>query len=240
MFNDIFSKESTPKKDSSNKSDSREGGKIKIPQEKTGGGGGDSTKKYLPEIIIDYREKNSLVPAELSGIGHKIKLKELKVADYLVNEVAIERKTLQDLTQSMINRRLKKQLEEIKQYPKHLLLIETKTLIFENSIKGFILSILLNHKVPIIFTNSPKETANYISILSRKRPKKQKINPSKKQFSFYEQQNYILQSFPDIGQKKSEQLLEKFKSLNKIFQATEDELKPILGRKSKQFLNQLN
>jgi Fanconi anemia group M protein len=229
MFNDIFSKElSKPVKTEDNETCKNNwvGGRV-------------TTKKDLPEITIDYREKNSFVPAELSALGHKIKLKELKVADYLVNEIAIERKTLSDFTQSMINRRLKKQLEEIKQYTKHLLLIETKTLIFENSIKGFILSILLNHKVPIIFTNSPKETANYISILSKQKPSKQKINPTKKQLSFYEQQKYILQSFPNIGQKKSEELLEKFKSLNNIFNAKEEELKLILGKKAKQFLNQL-
>jgi len=56
------------------------------------------TKKEIkkPKIIIDYREKNSLVASELIKLGLEIEFKELKVADYIVKGVAIERKTISD------------------------------------------------------------------------------------------------------------------------------------------------
>jgi len=43
----------------------------------------------LPKVIVDYREKNSFVPANLLKLGMEIEFKELKVADYLVNGIAI-------------------------------------------------------------------------------------------------------------------------------------------------------
>ena len=81
----------------------------------------ESQKK---RIIVDYREKNSLVISKLIKLNFEIEFKELKVADYLVKDVAIERKTVSDFISSMLNRRLLKQLEELQQYPKKLLIIE--------------------------------------------------------------------------------------------------------------------
>jgi len=51
-------------------------------------------EKEKPKIIIDYREKNSLIPSILNSLGVEIELKELKVADYIVKDVAIEREKL--------------------------------------------------------------------------------------------------------------------------------------------------
>ena len=64
------------------------------------------TKKEKPKekLIVDYREKNSLVASELINLGFEIEFKELKVADYIVKGVAIERKTISDFISSMINK----------------------------------------------------------------------------------------------------------------------------------------
>ncbi|MBU2615550.1 MAG: Hef nuclease, partial [Nanoarchaeota archaeon] len=68
------------------------------------------------KVVVDYREKNSLVISELVSLGFDVKLTPLKVADYLVKDVAIERKTVPDFISSMINKRLANQLEELNQY----------------------------------------------------------------------------------------------------------------------------
>lgn len=52
----------------------------------------EKPKQERQRIIIDYREKNSLVASTLVELGFEIQFRELKVADYLVNNVAIERK----------------------------------------------------------------------------------------------------------------------------------------------------
>jgi ERCC4-type nuclease len=209
-----------------------------------------STKKILEKpikkekIIIDFREKNSLVPAKLKKINLEIELKELKVGDYLVKETIIERKTVNDFASSMINGRLKKQLNEIKQYENFLLIIEGDLNkiknIHPNSIRGFILSICFHYKVPIIFTQNEEETAKYISIIANKQKKESSVNPIKSNLTIEDQQKFILQSFPGIGVKKSIQLLKEFKNLKKIFLANEKDLEPILGKKSKEFINWLN
>ena len=58
------------------------------------------------KIIIDHREKNSLVSSELHKKGYEIEFQQLKVADYLVNDIAIERKTVSDFKSSIINKRM--------------------------------------------------------------------------------------------------------------------------------------
>ena len=78
-------------------------------------------------IIIDTREKQSLVAAELLEQNANIKFEKLDIADYLINDIAIERKTFSDFVSSMIDKRILKQLKEIKKYPQHFLIIEGAT-----------------------------------------------------------------------------------------------------------------
>ena len=72
-------------------------------------------KSERDRIIIDYREKNSLVASHLVKLGFEIEFRELKVGDYVIKDVVIERKTVSDFVSSMINQRLLKQIEELKQ-----------------------------------------------------------------------------------------------------------------------------
>jgi ERCC4-type nuclease len=110
----------------------------------------------------------------------------------------------------------------------------------KNALKGFIISITLNHKIPIIFTENENETATYISLLAKRKQTSHSINPKKANLSQKEQLEYILQSFPKIGPTKSKQLLKKFKTLKNIFQEKEENLKPILNKNAFQFISLLN
>src|SRR3989344_7734443 len=157
-----------------------------------------SNKKGKPKekkneilILIDNRERNSLVPSELSSLGFKIEFQQLPVADYLINNIAIERKSISDFKSSIINKRLPLQLLELKQYSSYLLIIEgSKKELFNslgmhrNAVRGFILSALLDLRIPIIFTKSEKETAQYLSVLAKKQEKSSpSIRASKITFS---------------------------------------------------------
>lgn len=202
-------------------------------------------KKLEKKIIIDYREKNSLIVSELISLGLKVEIKELKVADYIVRDVAIERKTVSDFITSMKNRRLVKQLEELQQYENRLLIIEgidEQELYTDsedwigmhpNSIRGFLLSILLKYRVPIIFTKNYEDTAKFISVLSKRaEPKEAPLNVKKKALNKKEQLQFIIEGFPGIGPKTAKKLLEKFKTIKKIINADEEELKEIIGKKA--------
>ena len=74
------------------------------------------------KIEVDHREKNSLVVSELVKLGFEISWAQLPVADYIVNGVAIERKTISDLKSSVIDKRIISQLLEL-QCPQHNILV---------------------------------------------------------------------------------------------------------------------
>lgn len=192
------------------------------------------------KITIDYRERNSLVASHLVKIGFEIEFKELKIGDYIVKDTIIERKTVQDFLNSMINHHLANQIEELKQYENKLLIIEgisEQDIYTENSrginanaVRGFILSILLKHKIPIVFSKNSEDTAKFINVLSKKgEDNKINLNAKKKTLDKKEQLQFIIESFPGIGPKKAKKLLEKFGTIQNIILSSTEDLKEILG-----------
>lgn len=199
-------------------------------------------QKEKQKIIIDYREKNSLVVSELISSGFEIEIKELKVADYLVNNIAIERKTISDFISSMINRRLTRQLQDLQQYENKFIIIEgveeqelysdEKEGISSNAIRGFLLSIILKYKIPIIFSKNYEDTAKFINILARKKEKESSLNVTKKSLNKKERLQFILEGFPGIGPKTAKKLLSEFKTLKNIINCPIEELNKAIGKKA--------
>jgi len=146
----------------------------------------------------------------------------------------------------MINHRLINQIEELKQYENKLLLIEgieeqelyndeNKTGVHANSIRGFLLSITLKHKIPVIFTKDYKDTAKFISLIASKKEQEMTIRANKKSLNNHEQAQFILEGFPGIGPRTAKELLKKFKTLKNIFNATNEELTEVIGKKAEIF-----
>lgn len=198
-------------------------------------------------IIADYREKNSLVASEMISLGMEVEFRELKVADYLVGSVAIERKTVGDFVSSMKNKRLTRQMEEIQQYRDRLLIIEgvdeqelyTDSEDFAgmhpNAIRGFLLSILLKHKVPIIFSKDYGDTARFMSVLAKKKSGEISLNVVKKNLNKKERMQFIVEGFPGIGPKTAKKLLKRFKSIKKVINADAKDLKETIGKRAEVF-----
>ena len=188
------------------------------------------------EITIDTREKQSLIASYLIEKHQSIKFEKLDIADYLIGNTAIERKTFSDFISSMINKRLFQQLNEIKKYPKHILIIEnlnnkySESGINENAVKGMILSVLLDYQIPIIFTKNEEDTANFLILLAKRQNKDKReisMRPTKSNQTLEEQKRFILEGFPGIGPSLSKELLNNFKSLRNVFNASDEELKQI-------------
>lgn len=204
-------------------------------------------KEKKSKVIMDYREKNSMVYSQLIGLGIEVEVKELKVADYIVNDVAIERKTVQDFISSMLNKRLTNQLQGLQQYKNRILIIEgieehelysngvPDTGIHPNAIRGFLLSIILSYKTPIIFTKDSEDTARFISVLSKRQKKELSLNVSKKNLNKRERMQFILEGFPGIGPKTAKKLLSHFKTLRELFNASIEELRELIGKKAEVF-----
>jgi len=198
------------------------------------------------EIIIDYREKNCLLISELKKKNFDIKFRELKVADYIVKGIAIERKTISDFISSIKNNHLINQLKELQQYEKKLLLIEgideqelynkeNSTGMHSNSIRGFLLSILLKYNIPIIFTKNSEDSAEYIELISRKKSTEQPLNITKKTLNKKEQMQFIIESFSGIGPKTAKKLLKKFNTIQNIITSPQEKLKELIGEKAEIF-----
>lgn len=216
------------------------------------------------KIIIDYREKNSLIASELIKEGFDIEFRELKIADYIINNIAIERKTIPDFISSMINKRIIRQLQELQHYENRLLIIEgtseqelygddidknnfsnniinfeanenKRRAIHPNAIRGFLLSITIKQKIPIILTKNYEDTARYLSLLAKKKERESSLNVTKKSLNKKERLQFILEGFPGIGPKTSKKLLEKFGSIKKIVNASIEELTKIIGKKADVF-----
>jgi Fanconi anemia group M protein len=207
-----------------------------------------------PKITADYREKGSLVISELVALGIDVEIKELKVADYIITGTAIERKTVSDFISSMKNGRLVSQLEGLRQYESRLLVVEgideqelysddfseDKLGMHPNSIRGFLLSILLNYRVPIIFTKNYEDTAKFLSVLSRKKPRETPLNVKKRAYNQKEQSQYILESFPGIGPKTAKKLLKKFRTIKDLINSPEEDIKKTIGKKADNIIRIIN
>ncbi len=212
------------------------------------------SKRRNPEtekqkIIVDYREKNSLVASSLVELGFEVEFRELKVADYIVNNVAVERKTISDFVNSIIDRRIIRQLEELKQYENRLLIIEgieeqelysddadiDKRLIHPNAVRGFLLSVTIKHKIPVILTKNYEDTARYLAVLARKKEKESSLNVTKKSLNKKERLQFILEGFPGIGPKTAKKLLQHFKTIKAISNSSVEEIAKVIGKKAEIF-----
>jgi len=202
------------------------------------------------KIIADVHEKNSMVIPEVVELGVEVEIKKLQVADYIIsNDIAIERKTMNDFLSSMMSKRIVNQLINLKNnYKKPLIIIETSENhefytsdahpnLNKNAIKGMILSTIFEFGIPIILTKDYKETAEFIALLAKRQEKgKQEISLKTKKhaFTIQEQQQLILESFPGVGPKKAKEILKQFKTLKNFANASIEELKkiPKLGKKA--------
>lgn len=188
-------------------------------------------------IIVDTREKQSLIAANLLEQKANIEYEQLEIGDYLIRDTIIERKTFSDFIGSMLNKRLFNQLKEIKKYPNYFLLIEgfdydyNKFNVHENAIRGMLLSIAIDYQVPIIYTETENDTAKFLILVAKKYEKPKQETPLRQSKTFQtieERKQFILEGFPGIGPTAAKKLLNKFPTLQNIFNATQDELKEIL------------
>jgi len=93
-----------------------------------------------------------------------------------------------------------------------------------------ILSVLLDYQIPIIFTKNEEDTANFLILLAKRQNKDKReisMRPTKSNQTLEEQKRFILEGFPGIGPSLSKELLNNFKSLRNVFNASDEELKQI-------------
>ena len=199
----------------------------------------------MAKVIIDTRENKELVK-ELLKEEIEVETKQLDIADFIIQtktldgreqSVGIERKTMQDLLNSIIDKRLLNQAILLKQnFDVPLIIIEGDDNIYAlrdfhpNSIRGIISTIAVDFQIPIIHTQSYRDTVKYIALIARRLEKPRSplsLLPKRTPLTLKEKQICIIESLPGIGPTIARSLLKEFKTIKGIVNATEEELQEV-------------
>lgn len=198
------------------------------------------------KIFLDYRERSSGIKKELIKQGLDVIEQQLISADFIIKTktldgkivtVGIEKKTINDFLNSIIDKRIIIQLIDLKKhFDIPLLIIEGEENIYKirnfhpNSIRGMFASIAIDFQIPILYTRNHRDTANLLAIIAKRLDKARSL-PSllkkRKPLTLKQQQEYLIETLPGIGPTISKSLLEKFKTIKKIINATEEELEEV-------------
>lgn len=191
------------------------------------------------EIVIIADDRENSVAKKLSRMDVEVRKKRLDVADFLVSDrTAVERKEAADFVDSILDSRLFPQLQELVQFQNPVLIIEGKNLyshrnVHPNAIRGALASIALDHKVAILWTEDEDETAEMLkSLAKREQEEKERevaIRGEKAPRTDSELKEFVVAGLPGVNTKIARRLLEEFGSVQKVFTATETELKNVEG-----------
>jgi DNA excision repair protein ERCC-4 len=193
----------------------------------------------MMEITIDYRERNSGIIDLLTAEDISVEVRKLHFGDYIINHsITVERKTARDFLISIIDARLFNQLSSLKKNcEKPVLLIEgnpykTDLDIDPNAVKGALISIKTIWYVPVIFSTSIKDTIDTLILMGRQDEKNEDVVPLRGGYRpkrLKNRQLYILQGLPKVGPAIATRLLNHFRSVSRIINATEEELMEVEG-----------
>ena len=197
-------------------------------------------KKDLSNIKIfaDYREKGSAVLKELLAQNISLRLDSLDIGDFLLSErTIVEFKNVEDFVNSIIDKRIFDQAVKLKKsYENKILIIQGQEDIYSvrrihpNAIRGVLASLLLDFGISVIKTSDYKETAALLIALAKREQDENKramIKHSSKPLTTKEQQEFIVSSFPGIGNTLNKPLLKHFHSVKNIVNADEKEMKEV-------------
>ena len=192
-----------------------------------------------PKIIIDDRETSSKVVEVLSNMGAVIRIERLPHGDYAIGDrILVERKTVRDFVDTLINRDLLGQLKAMAESaPRPVIIIEGGDLYAQrdmhpNAIKGVLAALTVDMGVSILFTRDEQDTAQMLFVLSKREDGERgerKVHPNKSHHSQREEQEYIISAFPEIGMKNARLLLAHFGSIQGIVNASLEELGAVKG-----------
>ena len=194
------------------------------------------------KIIVDNRERNLEIIDRLSDSGVDLNFAQLPVGDYIVSSrICVERKTVSDFENSIIDNRLFEQLDRLHlSFEKPILIIEGGEVDYrlgENVIIGTMLKLYLDYNVQVIKSANAEETAIMLSKLAQREQiednRKPRIIGLKKAHTTYQWQVLMLSSVPGIGPSLAHSLLEHFKTIKNMATADVDELMKVekIGKK---------
>ncbi len=213
----------------------------------------------MAKVIVDYREDKNIVK-ELYKHKIDVEIKSLVYADFVmqikdvngnIKDLGIERKRINDFLNSIIDKRILTQLIALKEnFPLQLLILEGEENIYAirnfhpNSIRGMLSSIAIDYQIPIIYTKNYRDTAAYLALISKRLEKPRKnisLVSKRKPLTLKEQQEYIIEGLPGIGNSLAKALLIKFKSVKNVINAKGERLQKVdkIGEKKSKIIREV-
>ena len=213
--------------------------KNKVTQKKE-----HTLKDYIKEdkklkVLIDTRERGSNISKKLVEFGMDVKVKTLATADIIISDrIGIERKTIPDFVNSIIDKRIFTQLKDLKNnFENPIVILEGEEDLYSvrnihpNAIRGMLATIISSFKIPIIRTKDSNDTAELIrAIAKREQTSEEKdiaIRTNKIPMTTKQQQEFIIESLPGVGPSLAKALLNKFKTIKKLINANPKRLEKI-------------
>ncbi|MFX0036223.1 MAG: ERCC4 domain-containing protein [Candidatus Hermodarchaeota archaeon] len=190
------------------------------------------SQNKLLHVIIDNREQKLMALLDNKKDTITYESKQLDIADIVIsNEVAIERKEGFDFIASIMDNRLFEQLLRLKdtyEYP--ILILEgLNDEVFENtgmklsSIYGALAFISYKLGISVIPTRNLEDTAIVVERIAHREQVKDSSpifsRKAPKQMSKKERRSFIIEGLADIGPKKANALIDKFKNPYQVFKA---------------------
>lgn len=188
-------------------------------------------------VVVDTREKRSGVSDHLRKMGVLVDYRMLGIADYLVGQYAIERKTARDFVASLYSGRLFDQMNRLSaSYEGAFMIVEGDVQDVLMNLRnprifwGALISIALRFNVNIFFTLDADQTAQLIRTFALQRSSDKGGRPSMiimkaRSRTLEEQQLAVAGALPGIGPKLAHKLLSRFGTLRALLRADIGELK---------------
>jgi DNA excision repair protein ERCC-4 len=198
------------------------------------------SNEFKPTVVADVRESMD-VKDHLKELGCEVVEKALAPADYVVAEdYAVERKELHDFFRSVFDGRLFEQAERLaKTYENACLVVEGDAV---NAIRfvrtpqafwGALAKVMADHNISVVFTPDEAHTAMFLYALARKLQEEERrkiaIKHKPKMYTLKQRQLLTVQSLPKVGPERAEELLKRFGSVRRVFQASKRELLSVKG-----------
>ena len=200
------------------------------------------TKPPEVQIVVDDRERSPGVLAALRTFdGVELRVARLDIGDYAVGpNLVVERKTVSDFVQSVIDGRLFRQARRLSRFSSGLrfLVLEgadgdlRQRGLSQHAVHGALITLNLVFGLPVLRTLDPVETAHLLVIAGRQLRRRMtslaRLHPSVNAPSRSTQLR-MLPAIRDIGPLRASALLEHFGSIRSISAATLDELVVVPG-----------